>query len=93
MNNEWVEILKTIVTILLTTVCIGAVIRILFEEMDKFRKKGLEPYEKSLNEILHVCGEGLGTMFSMVNKMANEEQKVNNVYEFKRNEMDDVDID
>lgn len=74
--NYFGELIVIIGSVLAVTYGIALIVKLVFKEMNEYKKSQLKPFEKSLNTMLDTASHGIETMIETMenlNKKQNED--------------------
>lgn len=75
MEKNVMDLVVLALGIIMGTFSIATIVKIVFDELFKYQSKREAKYEKSLNNLLEACGEGIRVLFNGMEKMINTETK------------------
>ena len=87
MEKNVMDLVMLAAGIIMGTFSVATIVKIVFDELFKYQSKREAKYEKSLNNLLEACGEGIKVIFHGMEKMFKTEETENK----KQEEYDDFD--
>ena len=77
MEKNVMDLVVLALGIIMGTFSIATIVKIVFDELFKYQSKREAKYEKSLNNLLEACGEGIRVLFNGMEKMFKTEESEN----------------
>lgn len=88
--NYFGELIVIIGSVLAVTYGIALIVKLIFKEMNEYKKSQLKPFEKSLNTMLDTASHGIETMIKTIENLNKKENK--DPYEYYNQKVDDLDV-
>ena len=67
-RNYVMELIIILSSIIFGTFSIGAIIKIVFDELFKYKSKSIAPYQKNLSNLIDGCTETVSAMLNLILK-------------------------